>query len=497
MRRIQAIRNTSIQNGELVIISGVKKYLKWNILKSLRVRIILLIILVGVVPAFILRGIVLSSYEKREVAMRTAEIQNQCTILCNQLSDANYLTGETSEVLRSELVQMSNIYNGRVMVIDHDFRIQEDTYDMDRGKTIVSEDVIRCFQGKGTSNYDAENRYIEVTSPILDKGTEKSVGVMLVSVSTDMIVDSVQELDERILAVCLTVGIVAVILAFSIGFLIVRPFQRISQSIAAVTEGYEADYLHEQTYTETMLISDAFNKMLGRMKVLDDSRNEFVSNVSHELKTPLTSMKVLADSLLIQEDVPAELYKEFMGDLSEEIERENKIINDLLSLVKMDKTANTLNIKSENMNVLIEKILKRLRPIAATRNIELVLESFRPVTAEVDEVKLSLALTNLVENAIKYNKDDGWVHVSLNADHKNCYIEVADSGIGIPESAIEHVFERFYRVDKSHSREIGGTGLGLAIARSAVVMHRGAVRVYSQAGAGTTFTVRIPLTYVS
>lgn len=491
------IRNTSIQNGELVIISGVKKYLKWNILKSLRVRIILLIILVGVVPAFILRGIVLSSYEKREVAMRTAEIQNQCTILCNQLSDANYLTGETSEVLRSELVQMSNIYNGRVMVIDHDFRIQEDTYDMDRGKTIVSEDVIRCFQGKGTSNYDAENRYIEVTSPILDKGTEKSVGVMLVSVSTDMIVDSVQELDERILAVCLTVGIVAVILAFSIGFLIVRPFQRISQSIAAVTEGYEADYLHEQTYTETMLISDAFNKMLGRMKVLDDSRNEFVSNVSHELKTPLTSMKVLADSLLIQEDVPAELYKEFMGDLSEEIERENKIINDLLSLVKMDKTANTLNIKSENMNVLIEKILKRLRPIAATRNIELVLESFRPVTAEVDEVKLSLALTNLVENAIKYNKDDGWVHVSLNADHKNCYIEVADSGIGIPESAIEHVFERFYRVDKSHSREIGGTGLGLAIARSAVVMHRGAVRVYSQAGAGTTFTVRIPLTYVS
>ena len=323
------------------------------------------------------------------------------------------------------------------------------------------------------------------------------MGVMLVSVSTDMIVDGVQGLDERILVVCLTIGIMAVILAFSAGFVMVRPFQRISNSIAAVTEGYEADYLHEQTYTETMLISDSFNKMLGRMKVLDDSRNEFVSNVSHELKTPLTSMKVLADSLLIQEDVPAELYKEFMGDLSEEIERENKIINDLLSLVKMDKTANTLNIKSENMNILIEKILKRLRPIAATRNIELVLESFRPVTAEVDEVKISLALTNLVENGIKYNKDGGWVHVSLNADHKNCYIEVADSGIGIPESSIEHVFERFYRVDKSHSREIGGTGLGLAIARSAVVMHRGAVRVYSQVGGGTTFTVRIPLTYVS
>jgi signal transduction histidine kinase len=481
----------------LVIISGVKKYLKWGILKSLRARIVLLVILAGAIPALILRGVVLSSFEKREVEVRTAEIQNQCTILCNQLSDVNYLTGDTSEVLRSELVQMSNIYNGRVLVIDQDFRIQEDTYDMDKGKTIVSADVIRCFQGKGTSNYDAKNRYIEVTSPIYDKGTEKAVGVMLISVSTDMIADSVQVMDDRVIAVCLTIGMASVILAFSAGFIMTRPFRRISDSIAAVTEGYEDDYLHENAYTETMLISDAFNKMLGRMKILNDSRNEFVSNVSHELKTPLTSMKVLADSLLIQEDVPAELYKEFMGDLSEEIERESKIINDLLSLVKMDKTANTLNIKSENMNTLVEKILKRLRPIAATRNIELVFESFRPVTAEVDEMKLSLAISNLVENAIKYNKENGWVHVSLNADHKNCHIEVADSGIGIPQEAIEHVFERFYRVDKSHSREIGGTGLGLAIARSAVVMHRGAIRVYSQVGAGTTFTVRIPLTYVS
>ena len=135
------IRNTSIQNGELVIISGVKKYLKWNVLKSLRVRILLLVLLAGVVPTLVLYEVILSSYEKREVEIRTAEIQNQCTILCNQLSDSNYLTGEISDIVRSELVQISNIYSGRVLVIDQDFRIQEDTYDMDRGKTIVSEDV--------------------------------------------------------------------------------------------------------------------------------------------------------------------------------------------------------------------------------------------------------------------------------------------------------------------------------------------------------------------
>lgn len=186
-----------------------------------------------------------------------------------------------------------------------------------------------------------------------------------------------------------------------------------------------------------------------------------------------------------------------MGDIAEEIERENKIINDLLSLVRLDKKASGLNIRQENINELLERILKRLRPIAATRNIEVVFESFRPVTAEVDEVKLSLAFSNLVENAIKYNHEDGYVHVSLNADHKYFYVKVADSGMGIPEEAQDHIFERFYRVDKSHSRKIGGTGLGLAITRNAIVMHRGAIKVYSKAGEGATFTVRIPLMYIT
>ena len=208
-------------------------------------------------------------------------------------------------------------------------------------------------------------------------------------------------------------------------------------------------------------------------------------------------MKVLADSLLGQEDVPAELYKEFMGDIAEEIERENKIINDLLSLVKMDKSAGSLNISVVNVNELLETIMKRLRPIAEKQYVELVLESFRPVSAEIDEVKISLALTNLVENAIKYNKPEGWVHVSLNADHKYFFVRVEDSGIGIPEESLEHIYERFYRVDKSHSREIGGTGLGLAITRNAVLMHRGAIKAHSKEGEGTIFTVRIPLTYIA
>ena len=208
-------------------------------------------------------------------------------------------------------------------------------------------------------------------------------------------------------------------------------------------------------------------------------------------------MKVLADSLVGQQGVPEELYQEFMGDITAEIDRENKIITDLLSLVKMDKKAADLNITHMDINQLLEDILKRLRPIADKRNIDLILDCFRPVEADVDEVKFTLAISNLVENGIKYNVDDGWVRVSLDADHKYFYVKVEDSGIGIPEESQEHIFERFYRVDKSHSKEIGGTGLGLAITRSAIAMHHGAIKVFSKEGEGTTFSVRIPLSYIA
>ena len=156
-------------------------------------------------------------------------------------------------------------------------------------------------------------------------------------------------------------------------------------------------------------------------------------------------MKVLADSLVMQENVPVELYQEFMTDIAEEIDRENKIINDLLTLVKLDKTDGILNVESVDINALLELLMKRLRPIARQQNIEVILESNRPVQAAVDEVKMTLALSNLVENAIKYNKENGWVRVILDADHQYFMIEVSDSGVGIPEESVAQIYERFYQ----------------------------------------------------
>ena len=319
----------------------------------------------------------------------------------------------------------------------------------------------------------------------------------LVTVSAAEIADTLAELEQKGVMLIGIIVVLAIFLSWLLSTILVKPLARVTKSIEDLTDGVLDGEISVPDYTETELITDAFNKMVNRMKILDESRQEFVSNVSHELKTPLTSMKVLADSLVGQQGVPEELYQEFLSDITEEIDRENKIITDLLSLVKMDKKAADMNIVNMNINELLENILKRLRPIADQRSIDLILDSFRPVTADVDEVKFTLAISNLVENGIKYNVDEGWVRVTLDADHKYFYVTVADSGLGIPEDSIERIFERFYRVDKSHSREIGGTGLGLAIARNAVIVHRGSIKVHSNEGEGTTFTVRIPLIYTT
>jgi len=456
-----------------------------------------ILVIIGIVPMIIVEKGIVESYEERAVAVRSITVKNQCDIICDQMVQQNYLEDQSSEAINSELNILNNIYGGRILIIDENFRIVKDTYDLDRGKTMVSQEVIDSYNGKDTSRYDSKSSYIEMTIRIQDKETKETLGVMLMSVSTDEIQANMNILEQKGTMILMIVMVLVLVLGYFLSGILVRPFQKVTRSIENLTDGYLDEDISVPDYLETELITNAFNKMLARVRTLDESRQEFVSNVSHELKTPLASMKVLADSLNAQEDVPVELYKEFMQDITEEIDRENQIITDLLSLVKMDKKAADLNITTMNINDLLELILKRLRPIAAAKKVELILDSFRPVNAEVDETKLTLAISNLVENGIKYNVEGGWVKVSLNADHKYFYVTVADSGIGIPKESLDHIFERFYRVDKSHSREIGGTGLGLAIARSAIVMHRGAIKVYSKENEGTTFSVRIPLTYLA
>ncbi len=464
--------------------------------KSLNFRIMVIFFLIGILPAMILSAVFLSAYTKQSLTRQGNDVNNQCQILASQLGSANYLDDPSNETLTGELMQLATLYDGRILIIDRNFQIIVDTYALEEGRTMLAEEVIKCFKGESTSHY-VSGRFIEMTVPILSSSEDKNIiGVSLASASTDSLNVRRDNLKNLMEIWLVAGGLCVLVLAVILSSWLVKPLRYMNKFIGDLVEGALDGDLDIHDCTETENISNTFNSLLAKLRLMEESRQEFVSNVSHELKTPLASMKVLADSLLVQEDAPVELYQEFMQDIAEEIDRENTIISDLLTLVKTDRKVTDLNVAATDVNEFLEQILKRLRPIAEQANIEMVFESNRSVSAEIDTTRLSLAFSNLVENAIKYNRENGWVRVSLDADHKFFYVKVSDSGMGIPQDSLDYIFERFYRVDKSHSREIGGTGLGLAITKSAVVAHRGAIRVQSEMEQGTTFTVRIPLKYI-
>ncbi|MBQ1726524.1 MAG: ATP-binding protein, partial [Treponema sp.] len=246
-------------------------------------------------------------------------------------------------------------------------------------------------------------------------------------------------------------------------------------------------------YSEIREIRDNANRMITKLNSVDESRQAFVSNVSHELKTPMSSMKVLADSLLSQEHQSEEVYREFLSDINTEIDRENQIISDLLTLVKLEGKATSLKTEKVHINGLAEIVIKRVLPLAEEQHVEVVVENQRDVYAEVDENSIIMALTNILENSVKYNKKNGSVRVTVNADWNNCFITIRDTGIGIPEESLSHLFEKFYRVDKARSRETGGSGLGLSIAYEIVKAHNGDIKVFSKLQKGTKFVITLPL----
>ena len=512
----------------------IKKILdRLTFLRSLRVFFFIIIFLVGVVPCILLQNGILRNYEERAVEVRVEQVKGQLRSLANHLINSNYLVNHESGQVDAELSEFATLYDGRLMIIDSTLTVVKDTYGLSENKTIVSQDVITCLltgEREGSQNYDRKYGFIEIVVPITETRSTEGLdyyvnangsapgglkdagfgqgalnsensqsnavrGVLLASTSTEYIQKTKDILRRKALMLQTVMLIVVFLASILISGMLVRPFEILSRDISEVKEGYSNEPISAPRYLETMHIADAFNNVLGRMNALDQSRQEFVANVSHELKTPMTSMKVLAASLLSEDNVDPAVYREFLEDIDSEIDRENKIISDLLALVKEDRTNIDLEMTETDINELAETVMKRMRPIAEIADIAMTLINRREVHAEVDSTRINLVLTNLIENAIKYNREHGEVTVTVDADEEYFTLSVADNGIGIPEEDQARIFERFFRVDKSRSREIGGTGLGLSITKSAILRHHGTISVESKEGEGTTFTVRIPLHY--
>ena len=471
-----------------------------NVWKNSRRRISLQV----VIFVMIMAGFYLISISMKTVLLQLMLNQrySDCeTLLQENAKNLEYLIND----INSETEGTSKTFHGmntlayslsaRVMIVDTDYRVAYDSFRLLKDTYIMNNDIYEIMKGDRDERLVREQSYIEYMFPVVNReGYIDDVAV--IAVSLESMENERGYLSYRANILICIFMVIGVLTAFFISYMAVRDTRKIKSQLVNMKDGFLGQISSDGLWREAGSVVDNMNGIFAKSQLLEESRQEFVSNVSHELKTPITSMKVLSESILMQDNVPVEMYREFMNDIVLEIDREAQIISDLLTLVKTDKGSDSLNIERVDINELMEVILKRLTPLAEKRSIEITFESFREVEADIDKVKFTLAISNLIENGIKYTVDGGWIRVSLNADHKNLYIKVADSGVGIPEDCVEHIFERFYRVDKARSRDTGGTGLGLAISKNIIVMHKGIINVYSEPGKGTTFTVRVPMNYV-
>lgn len=299
-----------------------------------------------------------------------------------------------------------------------------------------------------------------------------------------------KSLQKNVLQITLILELVVILFSLAFSKTFSRRLQRIMTSMRIIQEG---DYSHKVSMggnDELTVLADEFNDLTERLQTSEQKRRRFVSDASHELKTPLASIKLLSDSIM-QNDMDPDTIREFVGDIGDEAERLNRVASKLLTLTKVDGDAEE-DSEIIPMGPTIRRVARRLSGIAKASDIQLHLELSQDTPILILEDDLYQIVFNLIENGIKYNLPGGHLTVRLSRDEENAYLEVSDTGMGIPEEAIPHLFERFFRVDKARSRQTGGSGLGLAIVRAIVQRNRGEIRVESILYQGTTFTVSFP-----
>ncbi|MBR1873571.1 MAG: HAMP domain-containing histidine kinase, partial [Eubacterium sp.] len=327
--------------------------------------------------------ILLNSYRSRAIDQQTTRIQTRGAVLCNLVASSAFFTNDVTSEVDSELTQISDIYDGRILVTNNEMVVLRDTYGLEEGKTLLIDEIAPVLMGKQTQITVIQDEHVLIVMPVYQADQSSIGGCVVMNFSLGEVYRMYQGIRTILYTMLLCIAVVVIIVAALYSAQVVRPVEEITGQVRKISEGDFAEQMNIHGYDEVERLSDEFNHMLSDLQNLEDARQEFVSNVSHELKTPITSMKVLAESLTGQEGLPVELYQEFMEDIGTELDRMNQIINDLLSLVKMDRTAGVqVNITEVNVNEFIERLLKQLQPIADKRNIEIVFESVRPVSAQ-------------------------------------------------------------------------------------------------------------------
>ena len=375
--------------------------------------------------------------------------------------------GDTQE-LYTQLSTAGGELGGRLLVLDKYGKVQVDTYSALNG-----------------------TRVDYCTAGVIQQAD--IIGVLMLASPVQTMMQNLYELRDQMVLLFLVVAAFAVVFSLVFSQIITKPISALTKGIQTMARGDFSTRVKVRGSGEMRRLARTFNSMSEKIESLDQARNQFVSNASHELKTPLATMKILIESLIYQPEMETGLRTEFLSDINREIDRLSSIVTDLLTLVRMD--VKDVKLSRENMSLaeLVKDTEHLLKPMAEKRHQTLVLSLQDECDMYADRTKLQQVVYNLMENAFKYTQEGGKVTVTLQKSGRDAVLKVKDNGPGIAAEHLPHIFDRFYRVDKARSREAGGTGLGLAIVHQLVMLHGGEIHVDSEVGKGTTFTVELPL----
>ena len=297
-------------------------------------------------------------------------------------------------------------------------------------------------------------------------------------------------LQSNLLRISAVVGVCVLALSLVLSMALTEKISRLMTAIRQVREGAYGHRAEIRGGDEIAQIGDAFNSLADRLQTTEDARRRFVSDASHELKTPLAAIRLLTDSILQTDNMDQETTREFVADIGMEAERLSRITEDLLQLTKLDSGIIQAPVVVDVLPVL-EQAMRMMSLVAQEKGAELTFSAQEGCLVMATRDEVHQVISNLTDNALKYSAG-GPVQVSLRKLHGQVVLSVADRGPGIPEADLPRIFERFYRVDKARSRAAGGTGLGLSIVSDTVKRRGGTVEAVNRSGGGSVFTVRWP-----
>ena len=419
---------------------------------------------------------------------------------------APFFDAASTEDVNRVLEENARSMEGRLMLLDQDGKVQFDTDRALNGSRLQVREVLLVLNGVAEQAYgihspgEAEadrtggNGYsgqVAYSVHAMD-GQDGQIGAMLYVSRIQGLMDSVGTVQWQLISVFVLIAIAALVLALILSQLLTKPITDVSRTMRKMGKGDLSVRVPVRGSGELRELAENYNTMAAQLERLDKTRNQFVSNASHELKTPLATMKIMLESIMYQPDMPVELRTEFMQDINHEIDRLTGIVTDLLTLTRMDAEKGSMKHEQVDMSALTEEVIRMLTPAAERRGQRLECAIEPGLQMLGDRARLNQVLYNLTDNALKYSPDGGRIAVSLRSDGDSLVWRVRDNGVGIPKEDLEHIFERFYRVDKARSRETGGTGLGLSIVKQLVSMHGGEITVSSEPGSGSEFRVVFP-----